>query len=303
MPRIAYKVKKMSAERLAIVAKANTIIEEYAKQGFDLTLRQLYYQFVARALIPNTTKSYKQLGSIISDGRLCGHIDWDSIVDRTRKLRRNGHWLSPSQIIRTCVNQFQIDKWKGQEFRPEIWIEKDALIGVIAGVCESLDVSYFSCRGYVSQSEMWATAQRLDRFYEKPIIFHLGDHDPSGIDMTRDIQDRLDMFMEVNRCEVKRIALNHNQVLQYTPPPNPTKLADTRAAAYISQFGSDSWELDALEPTVIADLITKNVKSVRDDDLWDERVAEEAEHLKDLGAIADNWSKTIKFVKGEIDET
>lgn len=95
MPKIAYLEKKMGAKRLAVVKQANVIIEEYQAQGFRLTLRQLYYQFVARGFIANNQKEYALLGSTINDGRLCGLIDWHAIEDRTRNLRSVSHWTSP----------------------------------------------------------------------------------------------------------------------------------------------------------------------------------------------------------------
>lgn len=285
--KIAYAAKNFRDGSLRIIEQANDIIEEYIAQGFDLTLRQLYYQFVSRDLIANTQKEYKRLGSIINDARLAGLIDWDSLVDRTRNLRELAHWTSPGAIVSSCASQYRIDKWARQPIRPEVWIEKDALLGVITEVCQDLDVPFFSCRGYVSQSEMWAAGQRAEARMDDDqptLIIHLGDHDPSGIDMTRDINDRLEMFM--GGLEVKRIALNMDQVDQYTPPPNPAKLTDSRIGAYIAEFGSESWELDALEPQVLVDLIEETVMAVRDEDLWEEAEGEELEARKTLSRVA-----------------
>ncbi len=288
MPRICYVEKNFRGSSVKIIGQANDIIEEYTAQGFDLTLRQLYYQFVSRDLIANTQKEYKRLGSIINDARLAGLIDWNSLVDRTRNLQELAHWTSPSSIIDSCARQYRIDKWNTQPIRPEVWIEKDALLGVIADVCEKLDVAYFSCRGYTSQSEMWGAAQRtMERFddSEQPtLIIHLGDHDPSGVDMSRDITDRLEIFM--GNVEVKRIALNMDQIEEYNPPPNPAKFTDSRCAAYVAEFGSESWELDALEPKVLMGLVEQTIVGVRDEDLWDEAEAEEAEARAILSKVA-----------------
>lgn len=98
MPKISYIEKRFRSETLEIIDQANAIITEYEAQGFDLTLRQLYYQFVARDLIPNTQRDYKRLGSIVNDARLAGLIDWASIVDRTRNLRALGHFESIERI-------------------------------------------------------------------------------------------------------------------------------------------------------------------------------------------------------------
>jgi hypothetical protein len=282
---------------LAIIERANVIIADYAAQGFDLTLRQLYYQFVARGIIPNRDTEYKRLGSIINDARLAGLIDWNSIQDRTRELRKNPHWMSPAGVIESALNSYHLDLWKGQGNRPEVWIEKDALVGVIAGVCNALDVPYFSCRGYTSQSEMWAAGQRLRGYRQagqRPVILHLGDHDPSGIDMTRDIFERLEMF--TGNVPVVRLALNMPQVLEYNPPPNPAKLTDSRIAGYLDAYGAESWELDALEPSVLVALVREAITGLIDQDPWDEREALLEEHKTLLRATSERWDEVAAFV-------
>src|SRR6185295_4699456 len=110
-PMICYEDKKFGVERLAMIAKANQIIAIYAAQGYDLTLRQLYYQFVSRDLIANKTTEYKRLGSIINDARLAGLIDWSAIEDRTRNLASLSHWDNPSDIVTSAANSYRVDKW------------------------------------------------------------------------------------------------------------------------------------------------------------------------------------------------
>lgn len=290
MPKICYVERRFSPASLKQIEQANAIITEYEAQGFELTLRQLYYQFVARDLIPNTMRSYKNLGSIINDARLAGLIDWNSIVDRTRNLVSNSHWNHPGEIVEACARQFQIDKWENQEYRPEVWIEKDALAGVIERVCRGNDVAFFSCRGYTSQSEMWSAAQRLLQYVrngQSPYIIHLGDHDPSGIDMSRDIEDRLTLFMRGKDLTVERIALNMDQIEHYNPPPNPAKTTDARAADYIQKYGEESWELDALEPKVLEELIQEKIDALRESSKWEDKKEEENKFRQDLSETAD----------------
>jgi len=287
MPKILYKDKRFSSNSMYIIEKANEIIQDYAEQGYDLTLRQLYYQFVSRDLIPNSQKEYKKLGSIINDARLAGFIDWNAIVDRTRHLRELAHWEKPKDIISASIEQFRIDKWSNQEYRPEVWIEKDALIGVLSNVCEELDIPYFSCRGYTSQSEMWRAAQRLCGHMQNnqvPYIIHLGDHDPSGMDMSRDIEERLYNF-GVTDLTFSRIALNRDQIDQYNPPPNPAKLTDSRCRVYINRHGSESWELDALEPQVIHSLIENIVLSLRDEEAYVKTLKKQQKYVNKLRTI------------------
>ena len=297
MPKIKYQDIDIGPARLSVIAKANEIIAEYRAQGFDLTLRQLYYQFVARALIANKQSEYKKLGDIINDARLAGLVDWLAIVDRTRNLKSISAWESPESIVEAVAQQYKIDLWETQPHRVEVWIEKDALVGVIEDICTELRVPYFSCRGYTSQSEMWSAAQRLIRYEgegQKPIILHFGDHDPSGKDMSRDIADRLALFG--TGAEVRRLALNMDQIDQYNPPPNPTKLTDSRADGYIAEFGHESWELDALEPAVIADLVRNEVDAIRDDEKYDEAKEREETEKSQLEAIHQRYDDVTEFL-------
>lgn len=299
MPKIAYKEFRFRPDTLKTIERVNNIVEEYAADGFDLTLRQVYYQFVSRGWIANTEREYKKLGSVVNDGRLAGMIDWQHIVDRTREIEVNPHWSSPESIMRSAAQSFAFDKWDMQPWRPEVWIEKDALKGVFAGVCRELDVPLLSCRGYTSQSEMWAGGRRLKRHLsndQTPLILHFGDHDPSGIDMTRDIGDRLEMFMGMGGVELKRLALNMDQVYEYGPPPNPAKVTDSRFEAYLADFGEESWELDALEPRVLVDLARQTILEYRDEEAWEAAAAEEEAARLTLSRIADRWADVGKFL-------
>lgn len=300
MPLIKYEDRNLRKSSLVTIAHANEIIAEYQAQGLSLTLRQLYYQFVARDLLANTQRNYQNLGNTISDGRIAGLIDWDSIEDRTRNVKGRGHWNSPEEIMRAVAVQFSIDLWKGQKWRPEVWVEKEALAGVIEPIATELDVPSFACRGYTSQSEIWGAAQRLRGYIKsgrKPVIVHLGDHDPSGLDMTRDIRDRLEMFTR-EKVKVVRIALNMDQVNLYNPPPNAAKATDCRFANYQAEFGDESWELDALNPTILATLIRAEVAKYRNDGIYATREARQEKERESLTNIAERWDDVASFLDG-----
>jgi hypothetical protein len=283
-----YVPKRFSEDALKTIARANQIIDQYHKQGYALTLRQLYYQFVARALIPNEQRAYDRLGALISDGRLAGLISWDAIEDRTRNLMGQTYWESPAQILKSAASGYKMDKWADQDWHPEVWVEKEALVGVISGVCGQLGVDYFACRGYNSQSEQWRAGQRFRGYMlkgQRPIVFHLGDHDPSGLDMTRDNRDRLTLFAGTP-VTVVRLALNRPQIDQYHCPPNPAKVTDARFRDYEREHGAESWELDALPPDAIATLIKTAVLQIRDAQRWDEALRREAQDRLAIEEIA-----------------
>lgn len=289
--KIQYVPKNFTARTRATIAQAADIIGIYAAQAFKLTIRQLYYQFVARDLIPNTLRSYKRIVKIMADARNDGLIDWEAIEDRTREVKKNNHWESPAQILEICATDFRYDLWKTQPCRLEIWLEKDALVGVFLPTCEKLDVPILSCRGYTSASEMWRGGRRLraHRLHgQRPVVLHFGDHDPSGLDMTRDIRDRLSLYAG-RPVTVERLALNMEQVEKYNPPPNPAKDTDSRFSAYAEEFGYECWELDALEPQVIADLIAAAVKEYRDDDRWAQAIDRQDAARERLQELADEF--------------
>ncbi len=297
--KIQYKTKKFRNNSLKLIELLNKILYDYEEHGYKLTLRQAYYQLVARDLIPNTEKSYKNIGNLVNDARLAGIIDWDVIVDRTRNVRRNSHWNRPQDVIDSAVMSFALDKWENQPEYIEVWVEKDALIDIVGQVCEPLDVPYFSCRGYTSQTAMQDAAQRMNRQKLKGKnchIIHLGDHDPSGIDMSRDILERTNELFGAE-VELRRIALTMNQVETYNLPPNPAKETDKRSKAYITKFGNESWELDALEPTVISRLITNNILSFRDDKLYQEVCQKEAAGKAELNLILNNYQLAVDYLR------
>lgn len=310
-------IRTFQPETQLVIDRANTIIAEYQSAGFVLTLRQLYYQFVARDLLANTPQSYDRLGSIINDGRMAGDIDWAAIEDRTRSLRDYLTFHTPADAVRYAAERYLEPVWDNQPCYIEVWPEKDALVGVVEPACNRWRVPYFACRGYVSQSAMYEAGKRLaDRVDrgQQVIILHLGDHDPSGIDMTRDVTERLHLMSFgmvppgdepdeglLSQIEVHRIALNMDQVRRYNPPPNPTKESDGRSGfkkdgsvtpgSYGDLYGRSSWELDALDPKVIDQLIDNEVRRHLDDDRWDEDIAAEKANRKIMNTKADDIEK------------
>lgn len=294
MTKICYTNYNPRSTARTIIELCNNVIVEYQAEGFDLTLRQLYYQLVARGYIENSQKSYSRLGQIVNRARLGGLMDWESIVDRTRFVSKRNHWEYPHEILHSAWKSYFLDMWKDQQVRPEVWIEKDALSGVISGICNELDTPYFSCRGYVSQSAMWRAALGVRKTLsggQSALIIHLGDHDPSGIDMTRDIEDRIELLSDYAQFEIDRIALNMDQIEEYQPPPNPAKSTDSRYGLYIDKYGHDSWELDALDPRTIVDLIKRRIEREIDRSYWNQqkvKLESEKKYLEEVYQAANN---------------
>lgn len=283
---------KFRANALKLIAICDDIVTDYSKQDFKLTVRQIYYQLVARGHIENTIQSYNNIQNLLNDARLCGYIDWDAIEDRTRGILEQSHWKSGGQLLQACAGQYFEDMWEKQPYRPFVIVEKEALAGVLEPICQEYDVPLLPARGYPSASTLRELAkERIMPASQQIIVLHLGDHDPSGIDMSRDLEERLSMFSRFQvHIDFRRIALNMDQVEEQNPPPNPAKTTDSRYENYRQQFGEESWELDALSPQYIHQIVGDELNNLIDTELWDEkekRITDTRTRLQEIADIFD----------------
>lgn len=229
MACVQFKSIAFRQESLALINHCSAIIDDYLGQGLRLTLRQLYYQLVTKNLLENKERSYKNLGNLVSDARLAGMLDWDAIEDRVRVPRSPSEFTGLRELADAALATYRLPRWADQEAYVELWVEKDALAGVLEPLASENHVTLMVNRGYSSQSAMYEAGARFQEHPgKKLILFYLGDHDPSGEDMVRDIRVRLDLFGAP--VDVQKIALTMAQIEHYRPPPNPAKMSDSRAA-------------------------------------------------------------------------
>jgi hypothetical protein len=272
-------------DSLKLIGECNHIIEDYQSQGLSLTLRQLYYQCVVANILPNTEKSYKRLSGLITDARMAGMMDWDAIEDRVRQPRIPSEFEDLDELIRAALGSYKLPRWRGQENYVELWVEKDALAGVLAPIARKYHITMMVNRGYSSASAMYESANRFvhnsrENEEQKELhLLYLGDHDPSGEDMVRDVSERLELFGAT--LHVDKIAITMPQVKKYKPPSNPAKITDPRAEAYTREHGDKSWEVDALPPQVLTKVIEAKLDQLVDHNMMEE-VKEEEERDKAL---------------------
>ena len=283
-----------------IIQIANDILDDFSDDGYTLTLRQLYYQFVGQGyLAENTQQAYKNLGTLITKARNNGLLSWSAIEDRGRSI--NGiyrHEENDYEAVNGLEYLLSLDYWKRQENYVEVWVEKDALINVVAKACGPLNCPHIATKGYLSASEAWRAGQRFKRAREagkECFMIHLGDHDPEGLDMTRDNEHRLIKYSD-GHVDVERIGLNMDQVRKYNPPPNYAKASSSRYDGYVAEYGAECWELDALDPGVIVDLITEAVEPHIDRSVWDETSDEEDRKRFHLEKLSDHWSEVKDLI-------
>lgn len=281
--------------RESLTACAWAICEEYLRQDMDLTLRQLYYQFVGRGLIPNGDKAYKRLGDTLANARVAGEFPMHYIVDRGRHVGLTGltDQTDPDDGLRNISREVRTgpqrwlwrSRWYGQPIWPSVWIEKEALAGVFAPTCETLGVGLFACKGYPSVTALFdwlkEAAAAVDDGTHHCVVLYCGDHDPDGLEIPESCERTLNTMLrnglipgdgeDTVQIEFRRIALTREQIEEYNPPPFPAKTTSARYASYVERTGlTDAWELDALTPTVLRDLITEEVEALFDPEVGDD---------------------------------
>jgi hypothetical protein len=272
---------RFSKDSLHTVDVAVGIIKAYQEKDIRMTLRQLYYQLVAGDYIRNTQKEYARLSRLITDARYAGHIPWSAIEDRVRIPRRHPQYTGLPHLIEVAKYSYRLDRWKDQGYYVELHTEKDAISSVIQPLTDKYHIYMSVNRGYSSASAMYGTSSRfLNQECKNCVILYLGDHDPSGLDMIRDIIDRLEEFGV--ELEVRHIALTSEQVEEYKPPPNPAKITDPRATGYIKHHGNSSWEVDALKPDVLMRVIEREIQELVDIEKMEAIIRREKRDIKKL---------------------
>lgn len=336
---------KLKTQNKIVIWEANTqeliqhcqrITESYLEMGIKITLRQLYYDLVSEKLIPNHDTIYKKFSSLLTDARYCGLIDWEALEDRNRPSDMHSEWDDVHELIQSAIASYRLPRWNDQEYYIELFTEKDALSSIIQPICNKWHIRFNVNKGYSSASIMYQLAQRLAEKIKdgkKVLLLYVGDHDPSGLDMVRDVEARVNEFLKVwvenyfwetehenkdsdwyrteemghdgwrwffetdylkEKFTILPIALTMEQINTLHPPPNPAKITDPRAKWYISNFGEESWEVEALKPNYLIELINETVKKYVDIDDYNRWLDLEKEHKKEMDGFAKEWKKKQK---------
>lgn len=266
-------------------------------------MRQLYYQLVVANYVPNTERSYQNLSSLLTNARMAGLTDWDALEDRGRRPYMPNEFENLEELVDAALSSYRLPRWKGQENYVELWVEKEALASVLRPIASKYHIVLMVNKGYSSASAMYESAQRFHAGAHANLpapkemyMLYLGDHDPSGEDMVRDVQERL-RTLDADRVAclyVKKIALTMGQVMKYKPPPNPAKVSDPRAEEYIKLHGHSSWEVDALPPTVLTKIIRNEIEGLVDMELMNEVIEEEERDKETLKKAVESLRKKDK---------
>lgn len=294
-----------------VFEKIDEVVNEYIMMGIKLTNRQLYYQLVGRDYIPNADEVYKRICTFLTDSRYGGLIDWEAIEDKDRIPEKHSEWENINSLVDSAISSYRLPRWEDQDYYVELYCEKKAGISVLQPIANKWHIYFGFNKGYSSASAMYDLAKRIEEQIDegkKAVILYFGDHDASGLDMVRDITDRItefltkgdrgfeEWFVEEN-LEIVPVALTMEQIEKYNPPPNPAKITDPRAKKYIEEFGKVSWELDSLNAMELRKIAEKSVLKYLDKikyDAWIEREKKEKQALIDFGISLSKKSKKLE---------
>jgi len=281
-----FRDKRLTHKTKLILGKLLEIVEEYSSAGITLTLRQLYYQMVARGELENNEKNYKLTANVLKTARYLGVLDWSAVEDRTREPDIPNEWDSLPAFLNVMLNAYRSPRWADQKYYVELITEKDALSSVLAPIARAQHVTLNVFRGYSSSTAIYDLSKRIlaaAKNDKKVILVYIGDHDPSGLDMLRDVETRLVEFCYGAKVfDLLHLALTMEQIREFNPPPDFAKVTDKRARGYIAQYGNMSWEVDALRPEYLRELLVDTLTNYLDVDLMQAKIESEKREVNNL---------------------
>jgi hypothetical protein len=243
-----------------------------------ITLRQLYYRLVSKHLFPNTINSYKRLSRIMVKAREEGAVPVNCLEDRSRRILGRGdtYYISAKDFLKKRLaslkesyKEYRLPMWDIQPNYILVSLEKDALSRLVGDIANQYSVRTFPTRGYPSFTyvQRMATYMR-NRLKGKPtVVLYFGDFDPSGVDIERDLSERLEKY-NAGDFIVHRVALTKDQIVKYDLPPMPVKRSDARSDNFLASYGDQSVELDALDPNTLKLLVAQAIASYIDLNAW-----------------------------------
>ncbi len=274
------KARKPQRRSLPLRAAIAAVAGEYAR----LSVRQLYYQLVARGVIEKTEAAYKRVCDVSAQMRLDGSLDYRQIVDGHRSRRIVDAHDGLTAALTDTKDFYRRNYWRDQPRTVEVWCEKDALSGVIAPVCDEYGVTYVATRGFPSITLRYESAMALRQAGKPAHIYYFGDHDASGWGISANLEQEL----RAHGAEVTvyRVALEPAQIRQYTLPTRPGKWSDSRHARFAATYGDACVELDALPPAVLTDLVERVIVQEIEWEQWDRMARVEVAERVTLASLA-----------------
>jgi len=271
------------------IAKLCDQIMEIAQEIQPFSVRQMFYQLSSAGLCRKVEKDCKNVaGRLLKKLRYEGRMPFDWIVDNTRWMRKPDSWSSLESMLHEQKKLFRRSLWLEQPAYVEVWVEKDALSGILYQVTQQWDVPLMSVRGFSSISFLHSAAESFETI-DKPIfVYYFGDHDPSGLSISKNIEQKLRAWAPNSEIHFEKIAVTPEQIERYGLPTRPTKKTDSRS----KNFKGESVDLDALSPNTLRQLCENCITQHIDIDRYDRTVAIEKLERETLYTIIDSIEAT-----------
>jgi 5S rRNA maturation endonuclease (ribonuclease M5) len=281
------KISKYRTKTLKIIGLVRKLITQH--RGRKLTLRQVFYQLVAKKIIPNNLRAYKNLSYLIAKARKNGDLPWDVMRNHTRFVIKENSWPNFKDFTKKIEKIYHKSKLANQRNYIEIWIEKDSLREWFEPITKEFDIPLIICRGYPSITTLYEASKRLKEIKKPIYILYFGDFDPSGEDIFRTIKEKLIKDFGVNRrkLHIKKVALTLKDIKKYKLPPAPTKTTDSRSGKFVKKYGDFAVELEALPVKVLEQKIKKNIKSLLNWKQFQKDLKKEKQETKKLRKLVE----------------
>lgn len=268
--------KRRTQEEMDVIRQA---IVDALEEDAPMTVRQVFYRLTVQGVVPKQERrGYQTVQRLLVEMRDNGDIDYDDIVDSSRTIRAPDTFDSIDQALYDATRQYRRSLWTGRDEFIQVWIEKEALAGVVWDVTDRWDVQLWVNRGFASLSYLNQGAQWINKALSKGkrvFIYNMGDHDPSGVGAWDSMKDRLvEWIDDVYRVEFERIAVTPWQIREWSLPSRPTKQSDSRSKG----FDAESVEMDAIMPRQLRRIVENAIlRHVSLDELERTMLIEEAE--------------------------
>ena len=251
----ASSIKRQRSTKAEVEARRDALFW-IVQAGKPMTVRQVFYQATVQGLVEKEESGYAKIGTDLTILRRAGELPYNWLADNTRWQRKPRTFDSIEDALQETAEFYRKALWKNSNAYVEIWLEKDALSGVVFPVTEIYDVPLMVARGYASLSFLYSAAEFISSLTVPTFIYHFGDFDPSGVNASEKIAETLREMAPQAEIMFERLAVTEQQIEQWDLPTRPTKKSDTRARG----FGGISVELDAIEPNALRELVRQAIE-------------------------------------------
>jgi hypothetical protein len=278
-------VYQASATKAEVEARREALRDIIAA-GRPMTVRQVFYQATVRGLVEKAESGYTKVQTDLTIMRRAGELPYDWLADNTRWQRKPRTFNGVADALQHTAEFYRKALWNDADAYVEIWLEKDALSGVIYPVTAVYDVPLMVARGYASLSFLHSAAEYIETLTVPAYIYHLGDFDPSGVNAGEKIEETLRELAPNAEIIFERIAVTQQQIAVWDLPTRPTKKSDTRS----KDFGDISVELDAIDPNNLRDLVRDAIEYHLPQEQFEVLKAAEESERKIIGRLVRKMS-------------